>query len=67
MVGVAMQFDSDDQPDTPGVYRTQSFDLSVFDIRKVPPDQIAVSDGERGRGGRGGAEEEGGAGEKGAE
>lgn len=43
-VGVVVQVDSDgDQPDTPGVYRTQSFDLSVFDIRKVPPEQIAVS------------------------
>lgn len=39
-----LQVDSDrDMPDTPGIFRTQSFDMTVFDIRKVPPEQIAVS------------------------
>ncbi len=41
---LCIQMDSDrDQPDTPGIHRTQSFDLNVFDIRRVPPEQIAVS------------------------
>ncbi len=41
--GGAPTTSSDDQPDTPGMTRAQSFDLVVFDVRKVPPELIAVS------------------------
>ena len=39
------QVDSEDRVDSPGIFRAQSFDVAVFDIRRVPPEQIAVSMG----------------------
>jgi len=38
-----------EEPDVGGIrrlFRTRSFDKTVFDIRKVPPDLIAVSVGQ---------------------
>ena len=32
-----------DHPDSPGIFRTQSYDAVLFDIRKVSAEKLAVS------------------------